>query len=82
MATTIHIPRPLLDALDKKARAMRVSRNRLIVRAIEQELTHSSEWSPGFFERLAPVDEATGATMDGLLGDIRKARRSKPPPAL
>lgn len=31
---------------------MKISRNRLIVRALEKELTAGSDWSPGFFEKL------------------------------
>ena len=39
MATSIHIPKPLLAAVDRKARTLKISRNRLIVRALEKELT-------------------------------------------
>src|SRR5262249_6183398 len=52
MATSIHIPKTLLDAVDRKARALKMSRNRLIVRALERELTSGADWSPEFFERL------------------------------
>ena len=81
MPTSVHIPRPLLEAVDKRARALRLSRNRLIVNALEKELRAATEWSPGFFERLAADDEVSRA-VDDLLATVRAARRSKDPPRL
>jgi len=79
MATSIHIPKPLLEAVDRKARALKMSRNRLIVRALERELTQGSDWSPGFFENLNAIDPSTTAAVDELLTSVRQARTSKPP---
>jgi metal-responsive CopG/Arc/MetJ family transcriptional regulator len=79
MATSIHIPKPLLDAVDRKARALQMSRNRLIVRALERELTSGSDWSPGFFEQLKAVDTETAEAVDELLVSVHQARKSKPP---
>ena len=79
MATSIHIPKPLLEAVDRKARALRISRNRLIVRALERELTAGSDWSPGFFEQLSTVSPETVEAVDDLLTSVRQARTSKPP---
>lgn len=78
MATSIHIPPVLLEAVDRKARALKISRNRWIVRALEKELT-TSEWSSGFFEQLAAADSETVAAMDEMLASIRSARSSKKP---
>jgi hypothetical protein len=67
MATSIHLPPPLLEAIDRKARALKMSRNRLILRALERELTSGSDgsdWSPGFFEQLQAVDTETGVAVD------------------
>jgi metal-responsive CopG/Arc/MetJ family transcriptional regulator len=79
MATSVHIPQALLAEVDRKARALRMSRNRLIVRALERELNAGTDWSPGFFERLSEVDTETAAAVDELLTSIRQARTSKPP---
>jgi Ribbon-helix-helix protein, copG family len=79
MATSVHIPKPLLDAVDRKARVLKMSRNRLIIRALERELSPGSGWSPGFFERLTEVDPETAKAADELLASVRQARRSKPP---
>lgn len=82
MATSIHVPKALLAAVDRKARSLRMSRNQLIIRALEREVAVGSDWSAGFFERLEDVDEATAQAVDELSAEIRRARRSKMPPAL
>jgi metal-responsive CopG/Arc/MetJ family transcriptional regulator len=79
MATSVHLPKPLLDAVDRKARSLRISRNQLIVRALEREIRAGADWSPGFFERLSEVDANTARDVDELLAVIRAARRSKSP---
>jgi hypothetical protein len=79
MATSVHIPKPLLDAVDRKARALKLSRNRLIVRALEREVAQGSDWSPEFFERLSATSPETAAAVDEMLNAIRQARRSKAP---
>lgn len=79
MTTSIHIPKPLLEAVDRKARALKISRNRLIVRALERELTAGAGWSPGFFERLGSVASETAEAVDELLVSVLQARTSKPP---
>ena len=79
MPTSVHIPKPLLEAVDRKARALKMSRNRLIVRALERELRPGSDWSPGFFEQLDRVDAETATAVDELLASVRQARKSKPP---
>jgi hypothetical protein len=82
MATSIHIPKPLLEAVDRKARALKVSRNRLIVRALEKELMPGSDWPSGFFEQLSAIDPETASAVDELLDSVLKARTSKPPSLL
>jgi len=79
MATSVHLPKTLLDAVDRKARVLRISRNQLVVRALERELRAGADWSPGFFERLSQCDPDTAEDVDDLLQAVRKARTSKPP---
>jgi predicted transcriptional regulator len=79
MATSVHLPKPLLDAVDRRARALKISRNRLIVKALERELADTSEWSSGFFERLAATDEPMRVAVDEMLGEVRSRRSSKEP---
>jgi len=78
MATSVHLPRALLEAVDRKARALRISRNQLVLRALEHDLKGGADWSPGFFERLSDIDPDTAEDVENLLQMVRKARRSKP----
>jgi hypothetical protein len=79
MPTSVHLPKLLLDAVDKKARALQISRNQLVVRALEREVGEGPDWSPGFLERLAQVEPEVSASVDELVESVRKARRSKSP---
>lgn len=82
MPTSVHIPAALLEALKLKAQVLRVSRNHLIVKALERELTQPHGWSPGFFERLSAVDSGTRQAVDDLLQSVISARHSKEPQRL
>jgi predicted transcriptional regulator len=79
MPTSVRLPKSLLAAADRRARALKISRSRLIVKALERELGGGPSWSAGFFERLRDVDGATAAAADEMLAIVRAARRSKEP---
>jgi hypothetical protein len=79
MPTTVHIPAALLKSVDRRAKALGVSRNRLIVRALERAVSERVAWAPEFLERLRSVDDDTVRAVDDLLDDVKRARRSKPP---
>ena len=79
MPTTVHIPDHLLEAVDRRARALRISRSKLIVRALEREMASGSDWSPEFFEQLRAVDESMSQAVDEMLSAIREGRRSRRP---
>jgi metal-responsive CopG/Arc/MetJ family transcriptional regulator len=79
MSTTVHIPAALLKSVDRRAKALGVSRNRLVVRALEQAVSDRSGWAPEFLEKLRNVDQETATAVDQLLADVRQARRSKQP---
>jgi hypothetical protein len=79
MPTSVHIPQPLLAAIDRKARALRVSRNRFIIGALQRELSVGATWSPGFLERLEHVDQDTVRGVDEMLRAVKAARRNKRP---
>ena len=78
MPTTVHIPAALLKSVDRRAKALGVSRNRLIVRALEQAVTDRARWAPEFLERLRDVDDDTVDAVDDLQEAVKQARRSKP----
>ncbi len=82
MPTTIHVPAPLLTAVDRRAKALRISRKRLIVDALKQAVLERSQWSQEFLDRLRSVDPDTAEGVDELRIQIKQARRSKTPPSL
>lgn len=45
-----------------------------IARALERELRDSSDWSPGFFERLSERDPDVADAVEELLREVNKAR--------
>jgi metal-responsive CopG/Arc/MetJ family transcriptional regulator len=82
MPTTIHIPPGLLKSVDRRAKALGLSRNRLIVRALERVVSERPEWAPEFLEKLRTVDQETSRAADELLTHVKHARRSKQAPDL
>lgn len=82
MPTTVHIPDPLLQSVDRRAKALGISRNRLVICALEQAVRAPAGWPPEFLERLRRVDSRTSAAVDELLDAVKQARRSKKPIAL
>ena len=79
MPTTVHIPDPLLKSVDRRAKALGISRNRLVVRALEQAVSVRSGWAPEFLQRLRHVDHGTSSAVDELLVAVKQARRSREP---
>lgn len=79
MPTTVHIPAPLLKSVDRRAKALGVSRNRLIIQALEAAVSARSDWAPEFLEQLRHVDRETSAAVDELLTTVQRARLSKEP---
>jgi metal-responsive CopG/Arc/MetJ family transcriptional regulator len=81
MTTSIHIAKDLLAAVDRRARKLKLSRNRFIVKVLEEELSRSTEWSPGFFEELmaGAIDQSAVSEM---MEAILSGRTRKGPPSL
>ena len=82
MPTSIHIPPKLLAAVDRKAKLLKVSRNRLIVRALEREVTDTTEWSPDFFDGLRAIDPADARAFAEAMKRVESRRSSKGAPKL
>jgi metal-responsive CopG/Arc/MetJ family transcriptional regulator len=79
MPTTVHIPEPLLKSVDRRAKALGISRNRLVVRALQEAVSERANWSPEFLQRLRTVDREASTAVDELLVAVAQARRSKQP---
>lgn len=79
MPTSVHIPKALLIAVDRRARALKISRNRLIVQALEREVTEGSKWSPDFFDQLESIQPDVEEAAEEMVKAIQSQRRSKKP---
>jgi hypothetical protein len=82
--TTIHIPDPLLERVDERARMLGISRNRLILEALEDKLGARDEWAPELVQMLTrPVSACTSKELEDSLAVVRNRRSSrKSPPKL
>jgi hypothetical protein len=74
MVNSIHLPKPLLDAVDRRARALRISRRQLIIQVLERETHEFKDWTPGFFEQLEKSGPELAATVDEMLRQIQRSR--------
>lgn len=79
MATSLHIPTPLLTAIDRRADALNISRNRYIVRVLTESVSGGAGWSHGFFDLLSPLDREGSELVDDMVSAIKQHRRSKSP---
>jgi predicted nucleic acid-binding protein/predicted DNA-binding protein len=76
ITSRIRLPEALIDALDRAAAALGLTRSRLIIQAVERAIDEYSTWSPAFLEAIkAPrpeLEEAVDTMMDAI-----RARRSR-----
>jgi predicted DNA-binding protein len=78
MTTTIHIPPELLERIDARAKALRTSRNRVIVSAIEAELGGREAWPPELVQMLRePLDRDTAKLLDASMDSVAERRASR-----
>jgi metal-responsive CopG/Arc/MetJ family transcriptional regulator len=80
VATTVHIPKEILQKIDERAKVLNLSRNRFIVQALERVLADQTTWSPDFLEYLGTLKPLDCA--DDFIESIRANRRSKASPVL
>ena len=89
MPTTVHIPDPLLKSVDRRANALGISRNRLVIRALKGAVSVRSGWAPEFLQRLRHGSRhergrrriarrcETGATLEGT-AELPELARTRP----
>lgn len=84
MSTTVHLPPELLDSVDRRARDLRMSRNRYVIRALERSLREEEGWSPRFLDALvdAAEDREGRTAVEEMRAAIAGNRTRKPPPEL
>ena len=78
--TSVRLPEELIDALDRRAAALGLTRSQLIVQAVEQALEQYSAWSPRFLKAIGTprpeLDEAAAEMMDAIR--TRRSRNEAP----
>ena len=79
MSTTVHLPADLLASVDRQARALAMSRNRYIIRALERALATETGWSTEFVEELAAAraDVEGRRALEALRGVVAASRTRK-----
>jgi predicted transcriptional regulator len=84
MSTTVHLPPDLLESVDHRARELGMSRNRYIIRALEQMVDAETRWSSRFVEELetARSDEEGREALEELISVVSSSRTRKGPPEL
>jgi predicted transcriptional regulator len=82
MSTTVHLPQSLLASVDRQARALDMSRNRYIIRALERAVATETGWSPEFIEELgaARADAEGRRAMEKVRAVVAAGRTRKGPP--
>ncbi|MEP7307271.1 MAG: PIN domain-containing protein [Acidobacteriota bacterium] len=66
MPMTVHVPSALLKSVDQRAKALGLSRHRLIIRALEQVVSARTGWAPEFLNQLRHVDLLVTESVDQL----------------
>jgi hypothetical protein len=82
MATTIHVPDEILERVDTRAKALGVSRNRVILDALEASLGANVDWPPELVRMLEhPASAPTAELLEETLAAARARRigRRRPP---
>ena len=82
MPTTVHIPPELLRKIDERAKALKVSRNRFVIKALQQALISDDAWSSDLIEALEDVKASDIETVDEMLEAVVSGRTSKKPVSL
>lgn len=79
-ATSVRLPDDLIEALDRRAEALGLTRSQLIIRAVEKALAEVAEWSPAFLDAIGSPREELDTAVDDLMEAIASRRsRSEAP---
>jgi hypothetical protein len=80
MTTTVHIPDDILEQIDRRARDLKISRNRYIIESLRRTLSIHHEWPPEFLERIrgwSSSEAEVGEAVDDMVAAIQSNRRSR-----
>lgn len=79
MPVSIHLPPPLLERVDARARRLGLTRSSYISQTLERDLSAEGGWSPGFFDALRQRPEALHEAMRELKAGLRRKSRKRSP---
>lgn len=84
MTTTVDLPPKLLESVDHQAQVLGLSRDRYIIRVLEQALTSETHWSDRFVQELAAArkDDESRQALEEMLSIVAATRSRKLPPKL
>ena len=78
--TSVRLPDDLIEALDRRAEFLGISRSQLIIRAVEKAIADRSEWSPKFVDAISAPRRTLDVAVDELMDAISGHRsRSEAP---
>ncbi len=81
--TTVHLPQGLLERVDLRAKALGVSRNRVIVDALESRLRAREAWSPELVQLLGQeIPRETADEFERSMRVVARRRASKGAPPI
>jgi hypothetical protein len=79
--TTVHVPADLLERVDTRAKALGVSRNRFIVKALEESLGVRDAWPAELVRMLKrPIAARASSDLEDSLTVVRRRRASRRQP--
>lgn len=80
--TSIRFPAELVEALDRRAAALGLTRTEVIIQAVERALEEQSAWSPAFIKAIGTPRRDLEVAADEMMEAIRSARTRSERPRL
>ncbi len=80
--TSIRLPEELVEALDKRAAALGVTRSQLTIEAVERALQDQSAWSSAFLKAIETPRPELEEVADEVMDAIREHRSRSDAPDL
>lgn len=80
--TSVRLPDELIEALDRRAESLGLSRSQLIIRAVEKAIADRSEWSPKFLDAIGTPYDTLDVVVDELMDAISSHRSRSEAPEL
>jgi predicted transcriptional regulator len=82
MPVSVHIPRVLLETVDRRAKKLGLTRSGFVTQALQHELAAAERWPAGFIEHFRSVGPGDAAAVAEMMAAIRAGRTRKAPPKL